>query len=100
MKQIAIESAPAAIGPYSQAIAANGLLFISGQLPLAPATERFAASDAPGQMRQCLANVSTIATAAGAGLADLVKTSAIEVSARPKGASVEVEAIVALRKEA
>lgn len=125
MNVIQTPTAPAAIGPYSQGIAVNGLLFVSGQLPLDPATGAFAASDAAGQMRQCLANLSAIATAAGTDLAHCVKTtifltdlsafaevnavyaeafpapcparSTIEVSALPKGALVEVEAVIALQ---
>lgn len=122
MKPITTETAPRTIGPYSQAILANGLLFGSGQLPIDPATGEFAAGDAPGQMRQCLRNIAAIAEAAGASIADTVKTSVFvtdlaafvginrvygdafaapyparstfQVAELPKDALVEVEAVI------
>lgn len=118
-------NAPAAIGPYSQARIAGDLLFVSGQLPIDPATGIFAAEDPVGQMRQCLANLSAIAAAAGTDLGRCVKTSifmtdlsafagvnevygvafdapfparsTVQVAALPKGALVEVEAVFILR---
>lgn len=126
MTPISTAAAPAAIGPYSQAILAGALLFISGQLPIDPATGDFPSTDPAEQMRQCLRNIATIAEAAGGSLAEVVKTTiyvtdlscfaqinaayaeaftapfparaTVEVSALPKGAAVEVEAIVALQE--
>lgn len=116
--------APAAIGPYSQAIRIGGLLFVSGQLPIDPETGEFAALDAVGQMRQCLKNIAAIASAAGTDISRTVKTTILltdlsgfaalneeygkafqapfparacyEVSALPKGAMVEIEAVIGL----
>ncbi|MFN7050868.1 MAG: Rid family hydrolase, partial [Gemmobacter sp.] len=68
MTPITTAAAPAAIGPYSQAIACNGLLFVSGQLPIDPATGAFPSDDPVDQMRQCLKNIAAIATAAGTDL--------------------------------
>ncbi|EUB99798.1 endoribonuclease L-PSP [Rhizobium sp. CF080] len=124
MTSISTDKAPAAIGPYSQARIAGGLLFVSGQLPIDPATGKFSSEDAVDQMRQCLANIAAIAKAAGTDLSKTVKTTILltdlsgfaaineaygatfsepyparatfEVSALPKGAKVEVEAIIEL----
>ena len=75
MKQgINTKEAPGAIGPYSQAIKANGFLFVSGQLPVVPATGQFAEGGVSGQTRQSLENVKAILAAAGCTLADVVKT--------------------------
>jgi 2-iminobutanoate/2-iminopropanoate deaminase len=118
------DAAPAAIGPYSQAIRTGDLLFVSGQIPLEPSTGELVKQDAPGQARQCLENVAAICEAAGTSLANAVRLTvwltdmndftrvneaygeffesdpparvAIQVSALPKGADVEVDAIVAL----
>ena len=125
----AIETAdaPAAIGPYSQAVAVNGLLFVSGQLPIDPATGDFVSEDPVEQARQCLRNVAAIARAAGTDIARTVKTTVLvrdlkrfpeinaayaeffsapyparatfEVSGLPKNAQVEIEAVVALGKD-
>ncbi|AVZ17431.1 TPA: RidA family protein [Pseudomonas aeruginosa] len=124
MKKIESVEAPAAIGPYSQAIAHGGFLFISGQLPLDPATGAIAGDDAAQQIHQCLTNLRAIAEAAGTSITRTVKTTVLltdlsefaavnevysgffadpyparacyQVSAIPKGARVEVEAVVAL----
>ncbi len=121
---IATDKAPSAIGPYSQARIAGGLLFVSGQLPIDPATKAFAGTDAPTQAGQCLRNIAAIAEAAGTDLSktlrctvlvtDLTQFKAVnevyasffkapfparttvEVSALPLGASVEIDAIIAL----
>lgn len=126
MKQVATSDAPEAIGPYSQAIAANGLLFVSGQLPIDPATGGFVSDDPVEQAAQCLRNIQAIAKAAGTDLTNTVKTTILvcdlsrfkeinevyaaffgapfparatfEVSALPKGAQVEIEAIIALEQ--
>lgn len=122
MKEIiSTPQAPAAIGPYSQAVKAGGMLYISGQLPIDPATGEFAASDIAGQTRQSLENIKAILSQAGCGLENVVKTTvlladigdfgamngvyaeyftdacparaAFAVKALPKGALVEIEAI-------
>ena len=124
MKEIiSTSNAPAAIGPYSQAVKAGGMLYISGQLPIDPATGEFAASDIAGQIRQSLENIKAILTQAGLGLENVVKTTvlladigdfgtmngvyaeyftgacparaAFAVKGLPKGALVEIEAIAA-----
>ncbi|KAA0678978.1 Rid family detoxifying hydrolase [Roseomonas genomospecies 6] len=121
---IATDKAPAAIGPYAQARIAGGLLFVSGQLPIDPATGAFAGSDAPTQAARSLTNIAAIAEAAGTSLSKAVKMtvyvtdlaqfkavnevyggffqapfparSTVEVSALPLGASVEIDAVIAL----
>ena len=124
MKEIiATEKAPAAIGPYSQATAAAGLVFVSGQLPVDAATGAFAGEDIESQTRQSLTNIKYILEARGLSMANIVKTTvflqnmddfaamngvyasffegafparaAIEVAKLPKGALVEIEAIAA-----
>ncbi len=70
---VSTDRAPAAIGPYSQAIVAGDLLFTAGQLGIDPATGTFAAPDAAGQARQALTNLREIVVAAGFSLADVVK---------------------------
>ena len=123
--QITSPKAPAAIGPYSQAIAANGFLFISGQLPIDPATGNFAEGGIRELTRQSLENVKSILAEAGLTLADVVKTtvfladmsdfaamnevyaeyftapaparSAVAVKTLPKGGLVEMEVIAACR---
>lgn len=78
MKQvIATKDAPGAIGPYSQAIKANGFVFVSGQIPVVPATGQFAAGGIAGQTKQSLENVKAILQAAGCTLADVVKTTVL-----------------------
>ena len=75
MKQrIQTETAPAAIGPYSQAIRANGLVFCSGQIPIDPATGEFVAGGIAEQTEQVLKNLSAVLEAAGSSLARVVKT--------------------------
>lgn len=122
MKQpINTTNAPAAIGPYVQAVTTGKFIFTSGQLPLSPATGEFAGPDAASQARCCLENLSAVLTAGGAGLGRIIKTtifltdmsdfgqvnevyasffpgtpparSCIAVAALPKGAKVEIEAI-------
>lgn len=68
-------SAPAAVGPYSQAVKAGNFLFISGQLPINPATKILVKSEITAQTHQSLDNVKAIVEAAGMGLANLVKVS-------------------------
>lgn len=121
MKAINTEKAPAAIGPYSQAIEANGFIFASGQLPIDPATGCFPEGDIKEQTRQSLTNAKNILEAAGTDLAHVVKTtvflsdmanfgamnevyaeffdapypgrSAVAVKTLPKDALVEIECI-------
>lgn len=71
------ENAPAAIGPYSQAVQAGNLLFVSGQLPIDPATGAFAGEDIATQTRQSLTNVRNILEKAGYSCADVVKTTVL-----------------------
>lgn len=71
---IASEKAPRAIGPYSQAIRSGNLLFVSGQIPIDPATGEFVAGGISEQTEQVLRNVSAILEAAGGGLQRVVKT--------------------------
>ena len=117
---ITAQNAPAAVGPYSQAVEANGTLYISGQLPVNPATGTMPES-IEEQTRQSLANVNAILTEAGYSFADVVKTTvylahmedfaamngvyaefftapyparaAFEVACLPKNALVEIECI-------
>src|SRR4051794_25805747 len=122
---ISTDSAPAAIGPYSQAIRSGGFLFCSGQVPLDPASGELVKLDVDGQARRCLENLSAVCAAAGPSLADAVRLTVyltdmsdfgrvneiyaeffegghpparvtVGVAALPKGADVEVDAIVAL----
>ena len=122
-KVIATTNAPAAIGPYSQAIAANGFVFVSGQIPIDPATGEFVPGGIQEQTRQSLENGRAILTQAGLTLDNVIKTtvflsdiqnfaamneiyaqyfaadcparSAVQVANLPKGALVEIEMIAA-----
>ena len=124
-KAVSTDSAPAAIGPYSQAMRTGGLLFCSGQIPLEPSTGELVKEDIEGQARRCLQNLAAVAEAAGGSLANAVRCTvyltdmsdfarvnevyaefftggdpparvAVAVAALPKGADVEIDAIVAL----
>ena len=124
-KRINTEKAPAAIGPYSQGVAAVNFLFVSGQLPIDPKTGSIDADNVADQARQSLTNLSQILEAAGTSMDKVVKTtvfiqhmddfavmnevyaqffqgevlparSAVEVAKLPKGALVEIEAVAAL----
>lgn len=68
------EQAPAAIGPYSQAVQAGGVVYVSGQLPIDPATGAFAGEDIASQTRQSLTNIRSILRAAGLEMGNVVKT--------------------------
>lgn len=123
MKALHTDKAPAAIGPYSQAIEVNGMVFASGQIPLDPATGNVVEGGIKEQTQQALTNAKAIMEAAGLTLANVVKTtvfmadmndfaamnevyatfftepfparSAVAVKALPKGVLVEVECIAA-----
>ena len=123
MKQISTVNAPAAIGPYSQATANNGLIFVSGQLPIDPSTGAFPEGGVEVQTRQSLTNIKSILEAAGSGMDKVLKTTvlladmgdfaamngvyaefftepyparcAFAVKTLPKGALVEIECIAA-----
>lgn len=73
MKIIETTDAPAAIGPYSQAIEAGNTLYVSGQIPLDPVTMTLASDDVKGQTEQCLKNLKAIVEAAGYTLNQVVK---------------------------
>lgn len=75
MKEIiSTENAPGAIGPYSQAIKTDGMIFCSGQIPIDPATGNFVSDGVAKQTEQVLMNLSAVLAAAGASLNDVVKT--------------------------
>ena len=121
MKKISSKNAPAAIGPYSQAIQVGSLVFTSGQIPIDPATGVFVPGGIKEQTRQSLTNVKTVLEAAGLTMRNVVKTtvfmadmndfaemnsvyaeffaepyparSAVAVKALPKGALVEIEVV-------
>ena len=120
-KQISTAKTPAAIGPYSQAIEANGMVFVSGQLPVNPETGEFAEGGIKELTRQSLTNMKNILAEAGLGMENVVKTtvfladmadfaamnevyasffegvaparSAVAVKTLPKNALVEIECI-------
>ena len=73
-KSVATESAPKAIGPYSQAVVHNGLAFLSGQIPLDPATGALVAADIAVQTERVLENIKAVLAAAGASLDTVLKT--------------------------
>ena len=121
---IQTEAAPAAIGPYSQAIRAGDLIFCSGQVPLDPATGALVEGDVAAQTERVMKNLQAVLEAAGASLASVVKTTiyltdlgdfaavneaysahfdaapparaTIEVSALPLGSRVEIEAVAVI----
>lgn len=120
-KVLHTDLAPAAIGPYSQAIEVNGMIFASGQIPINPATGNLVEGGIQEQTRQALTNASEVMKAAGVDMTHVVKTtvfladmndfvamneiyatffsapfparSAVAVKALPKGALVEVECV-------
>ena len=79
MSNIAIhtDNAPAAIGPYSQAVQAGNTIYVSGQLPIDPATGAFAGEDITAQTRQSLNNIKAILAEAGADMSNVVKTTVL-----------------------
>ncbi len=74
MKQIETDKAPKAIGSYSQAVEASGFIFISGQIPINPASGKVEESGIEGQTRQVFANLQAILKAAGCTFADVVRS--------------------------
>jgi len=74
MELVTTPAAPAAVGPYSQAIKAGGFLFCSGQLGIDPATGKLASEDAAGQARQALKNITAVLAEECLGLCDVIKT--------------------------
>ncbi len=118
---IATDGAPAAVGPYSQAVRVGDFVFTAGQLGLVPGTKEFAGPDIEAQTRQALENLRAVLEAAGSSLAQVVKTtvflqdigefgrmnavyaeffgenpparSAVEVAALPLGGRIEIEAV-------
>ena len=124
MNIISTSSAPAALGPYSQAIVANGMIYCSGQIPIDPATNTIHAETIEDQTRQAITNLSNVLKAAGSSLANVVKTtvfisdmndfaalngvyaelfgdtkparSCVQVARLPKDVKVEIEAIATL----
>ncbi len=121
MKQVSTKLAPAAIGPYSQAVKTDGLVFVSGQLPIDPQTGAFPEGGIAAQTAQSLKNLGSILAEAGSDYSKVIKTtvfladmadfaamnevyssffnapfparSAIAVKELPKGALVEIECI-------
>jgi 2-iminobutanoate/2-iminopropanoate deaminase len=124
VKTVHTDQAPAAIGPYSQGIVANGLLFTAGQIALDPATGQVVAGDVVAQTERVMTNLKAILATVGATWNDVVKTtvylhdmgdfprvnevygkalgdarparSTVQVSALPRGVLVEIDAIVAI----
>ena len=74
MKVIHTDKAPAAVGPYSQAIEANGMLYLSGQIAINPEAGKIVADDIEGQAEQCCRNVEAVLEAAGLDMSAVVKT--------------------------
>lgn len=124
LQKIHAPGAPAALGPYSQAIKAGAMVFLSGQIPLDPESMELVEGDIEAHTRQVFNNLAAVAQAAGAGLQQAVKLTiylrdlndfgrvngimaeyfsepfparaTIEVSALPKGAAVEIDAILVI----
>lgn len=118
---LSTDKAPQAIGPYSQGVRAGGFLFLSGQIPLDPATGLIQGTDVSQQTEQVLENIASLLSAAGLGYGDIVKTtiflvdlsdfaavneiyakrfpidpparSTVEVKGLPRGARVEIEVV-------
>lgn len=118
------DRAPAAVGPYSQAVSTGNMLFCSGQLPIDPATGQLVSGDIATRTHRIMANIEMIAEAAGTSLANTVKTtifltdldefktmneayashfpadqparSTVQVVRLPLGANIEIEAVIAL----
>lgn len=91
-KAISTQNAPGAIGPYSQAIEANGFIYLSGQLPINPTTGAFPEGGIKEQTRQSLLNAQAILKEAGADLSNVVKTTVLLADIADFGAMNEVYA--------
>lgn len=89
-EKVQTASAPAAIGPYSQAISANGLVFASGQIPIDPSTGQFVSGGIAEQTDQVLRNLAAVLEAAGSGLDRVVKTTVFLADMEEFGAMNEV----------
>ena len=87
---IQTDRAPQAIGPYSQAVKTNGLVFASGQIPIDPATGEFVSGGIQEQTRQVLKNLTAVLEAAGSGLSSVVKTTVFLLDMQEFGAMNEV----------
>lgn len=74
MKIVHTDKAPAAVGPYSQAIKANGVLYMSGQIAIDPAAGKITATDIEGQAEQCCRNIEAVLAEAGTDMQHVVKT--------------------------
>lgn len=74
METVSTDNAPGAIGPYSQAVKAGGMIFCSGQIPIDPSTGEFVSQDVAEQTEQVLKNLSAVLEAAGTSLGNVVKT--------------------------
>lgn len=85
-------NAPAAIGPYSQAVQAGDTIYVSGQLPVDPATGKFAGDDIASQTKQSLENIRTVLATAGAGMENVVKATVFLKDMKEFGAMNEVYA--------
>ena len=90
--RVQTEGAPAAIGPYSQAIRANGFVYVSGQIPIDPQTGEFVAGGVREQTEQVLKNLSAVLNAAGSGLEHVVKTTVFLADMKEFAAMNEVYA--------
>lgn len=91
-ERIQTDSAPAAIGPYSQAIKANGFVFASGQIPIDPATGEFVAGGIAEQTEQVLKNLTAVLEGAGSSLGQVVKTTVFLADMKEFSAMNEVYA--------
>lgn len=91
-KVLATENAPAAIGPYSQGIQGGDYVFVSGQLPIDPATGAFAGEDIASQTRQSLTNIKSILESGGLSMENVVKTTVLLKNISDFGAMNEVYA--------
>jgi len=124
LKIVQTDKAPAAIGPYSQGVVANGFLFTAGQIALDPATGQVVAGDVRAQTERVMSNLAAVLATVGSSWKDVVKTtvflhdmndfpvvnevygktmgdarparSTVQVSALPRGVLVEIEAVVAI----
>ena len=123
-EQVATDRAPEAIGPYSQAVKIGGFIFLSGQIPIDPATGELVVGPVAGQARRVLTNIKAVVEESGATMNDIVKTTVyitdillfsdvnevyadffskpyparatVEVSGLPKGVDIEIDAIAVI----